>query len=119
MIELDNLKNNLKNGIEDLATLEVASFTNEPGVSIDLSDAVDGNGNIVNKQVFQKIRNSLTSSVLVGYSRFEVEGDAMNYMNSELGEDKKHIVDGHNALVEGAQKTRKDFFDFIKKVFNI
>ena len=68
------------------------------------------------KQVFSTLKSSLTTATLVGYSRFEVEGDAMNYVNSDLGEDKKYLLDGHNTMVEGAQKSRKDFFEFVLKV---
>jgi hypothetical protein len=103
---LDSLKTKIEGIVEDLATLEVASFT---GAEIDLSGK-EG------KQVFETIKNSLTTSTLVGYSRFELEGDAMNYVNSALGPDKKYLLDGHAAMVEGAQKSRKDFFDFVLKV---
>ena len=104
--KLDKLKKSVGDAIEDLATLEVASFT---GSQINL----DG---LEPKKVFETIKNGLTSSTLVGYSRFEVEGDAMNYVNSDLGPEKKYLLDGHNAMVEGAQKSRKDFFDFVLKV---
>ena len=104
--KLNNLKTTIENIVEDLATLEVASFT---GAQIDLTGK-EG------KAVFDTIKNSLTTSTLVGYSRFELEGDAMNYVNDALGADKKYLIDGHNAMVEGAQKSRKDFFDFVLKV---
>lgn len=105
-MSLAKLKKTVTAALEDLATLEVASFT---GNQIDLTGKDS-------KQVFSTIKNSLTTSTLVGYSRFEVEGDAMNYVNSDLGEDKKYLIDGHNTMVEGAQKSRKDFFDFVLKV---
>lgn len=104
---LKDLRETLEKAVDDLATLEVASFTGE---SIDLSAAADS------KTVFKTIKDSLTTSTLVGYSRFEVEGDALNYTNSDLGDDKKYLLDNHTALVEGAQKTRKDLFDFFLSV---
>ncbi len=107
-MSLAKLQEKINAAVEDLATLEVASFT---GPQIDLS-----NTNNNPKEVFKTIKAALVSSTLVGYSRFEVEGDAMNYLNSDLGEDKKHLIEGHNAMVEGAQKSRKDFFDFVLKV---
>lgn len=109
-MSLETLKKTIKDALDDLATLEVASFTGE-GIVLD-------NSNAKNKDVFKKIKDGLTTSTLVGYSRFEVEGDAMNYINSDLGEDKKYLIDAHNAMVEGAQKSRKDFFDFVLKVIN-
>ncbi|SHI44533.1 hypothetical protein [Aquimarina spongiae] len=106
---LQQLKTKIEGAVEDLATLEVASFT---GNQINL-DGVDPG------DVFDTIKSGLTSSTLVGYSRFEVEGDAMNYVNSDLGEDKKYLIDGHNSMVEGAQKSRKDFFEFVLKVLGV
>lgn len=106
---LPKLKEDLKAIVEDLATLEVASFT---GPQIALQDAENPSA------VFETIKSKLTTSTLVGYSRFEIEGDAMNYTNSDLGEGKKYLLDAHNSMVEGAQKSRKDFFDFVLNVIN-
>ncbi|MEO1052181.1 MAG: hypothetical protein AAFX87_16230 [Bacteroidota bacterium] len=112
-MSLENLKTKIEGVVEDLATLEVASFS---GKDIDVSAATDGDGNLSSSQVFGKIRTAMLTAELVGYSRFELEGDTINYINSDLGEDKTYLVEGHNALVEGAQTSRKDFFDFVRKV---
>ena len=144
--KLNTLKEKVEAIILDLATLEVASFTgseielsNQPagnagdagGDAGDAGDAggdaageaggnagnaTDNNNEIDHKKVFEIIRSRLTTSTLVGYSRFEMDGDAMNYTNSDLGEPKKYLLDAHNSMVEGAQKSRKDFFDFVLKV---
>lgn len=108
-MSLQKLKTKINNALEDLATLEVASFT---GSQIDLTKVKDQKSS----EVFKIIKSSLTTATLVGYSRFEVEGDAMNYTNSDLGEDKKYLLEAHNSMVEGAQKSRKDFFEFVLKV---
>ncbi len=108
--KLKKLKDDVVAVIQDLSTLEVASFT---GPQIELKDAKNPNA------VFDTIKSKLTTSTLVGYSRFEVDGDAMNYTNSDLGEDKKYLLDAHNGMVEGAQKSRKDFFDFVLKVLKV
>ncbi|NQY07507.1 MAG: hypothetical protein HRT68_15250 [Flavobacteriaceae bacterium] len=106
-MSLTTLKKTVKDALDDLATLEVATFT---GKEIDLSQSTD------TTKVFETIQATLTTSTLVGYSRFEVEGDSMNYTNSDLGPDKQYLLDAHSSLVEGAQKSRKDFFDFVLKV---
>ncbi|WP_298516240.1 hypothetical protein [uncultured Kordia sp.] len=111
---LAKLKEDIKAIVEDLATLEVASFTG-PEIDLNTGDADDDQKH---KKVFETIRGALTTSTLVGYSRFEIEGDAMNYTNSDLGEGKKYLIDAHNSMVEGAQKSRKDFFDFVLNVIN-
>ncbi|WP_186757766.1 hypothetical protein [Echinicola salinicaeni] len=109
--KLKNLQESIKKGVEDLATLEVATFT---GAEIELEPALE-NGEYNSNKLFETIRKGLPTAILVGYSRFEVEGDTINYLNSELGEGKKYLTDGHNTLVEGAQRTRKDFFEFVLK----
>lgn len=108
-MSLVKLKEAVEKAAVDLATLEVASFT---GIQISL-EGKDSN------QVFDTIKKSLTTATLVAYSRFEIDGDAMNYLNSDLGPDKKYLIDGHNSMVEGAQKSRKDLFDFVLKVLNV
>lgn len=105
---LSDLINKLEGAVADLATLEVASFT---GPEIDLS-GINLDSDTGSRDLFDGIRSKLTTSTLVGYSRFEVEGDAMNYTNSDLGEDKKYLLENHTALVESGQKTRKDLFQF-------
>jgi hypothetical protein len=108
-----DLKVQVKGAVDDLATLEVASFTgSQIDLSIDLS-------NVTGNEVFKTIKEKLTTSTLVAYSRFEIDGDAMNYINSDLGADKKYLIDGHNSMVEGAQKSRKDFIDFVLKVLRV
>ncbi|MGH1386407.1 hypothetical protein [Kordia sp.] len=111
--KLTNLKTKIEAVIDDLATLEVASFT---GAEIKLDQIEGDDNNPKHKKVFETIRAGLTTSTLVAYSRFEVDGDAMNYTNSDLGEGKKYLLDAHNGMVEGAQKSRKDFFEFVLKV---
>lgn len=113
--KLQKLKTAVETAVTDLATLEVASFT---GSEIKLDTAVE-NGEFTSSKVFASIRKGLPTATLVGYSKFEVDGDTLNYINSDLGESKKYLIDGHSTLVEGAQKTRKDFFDFVLKALHI
>ena len=113
MSELKNLKDKVVKAIEDLATLEVATFTG----NIDLSDVVKDEK--LEKNTFAKIRSSLLDGNLVGYTRFEIEGDAINYTNSDLGEEKAFLLEAHNSLVKGAQQSRKNFFEFVLKVIGI
>jgi len=110
---LAKLKEDIKNGIADLSSLEVASFA---GGDLDLSAVAATKTSSKQKEVFKVINQALLTGKLIGYSKFEVDGDAMNYVNNTLEEDQKYLVEGHAALVEGAQKSRKDFFEFVMKV---
>ena len=115
-VKLNNLKTEVEKVVEDLATLEVATFTNNATTNLDLSKAVkQGAKEFTSRELFKIVREGLTRSDLVGYSRFEIEGDTLNYLNSDLGDGKKYLTENHNTLVEGAQRTRKDFFEFVVK----
>lgn len=107
---LSGLKEKLESVVEDLATLEVATFTGE---TVEGLDSVDSTSS---KEIFSTIRGQLTSATLVGYSRYELEGDVISYVNSDLGEEKKYLLDNHATLVEGGQKSRKELFDFFLSV---
>ena len=100
---LKNVKDIVLNAIADVTNLEVASFTGTPEA---LPTPLDP------KNVFESVRNSLTSATLVGYSRFEIDGDAMNYTNNNLGAKEAELVQAHKDLVVEARKSQKDMFDF-------
>lgn len=107
---LKDLKDKLEAKAIDLATLEVATFSGTVDVT---TVPVDDNQS---QGLFNAIKGALPDGTLVGYSRFEVEGDAINYLNVNLGPDQKFLLDSHSSLVDGAQKSRKDLFDFVLKV---
>lgn len=120
-MSIEKLKSTISGIVEDLATLEVATFTGSPGKDkLPPPTAMPADGSLPkpssSKKLFEGIRKRLNDSTLVGYSRFEIEGDSINYVNSDLGAGKKHLLEGHSALVEGAQKSRKDFFEFVLNV---
>jgi hypothetical protein len=101
-MSLDKLKEKVGEAIENLVTLEIASFTGKPSGEI----------NINGDNLFESIKNSLATTTLVGYSRFELDGDAINYTNSDLGEGKEDLVTAHTALVQSAKDSREKLFDF-------
>lgn len=107
---LTGIKNAVLGVFNDLTTLEVASFTGTVTIPEDADTA---------NKVFKAIEDNLTSGTLVAYSKFELDGDSMNYTNSSLGEDKKYLLEAHSTLVEGSQKSRKDFFEFILKAVGV
>ncbi len=112
---LSKLKEKIEEGIADLSSLEVATFAGSSS-NLNLAEVKGDATGSKQKKVFKIIEEGLTNGTLVGYSKYEVDGDTINFMNDTLGEDKKYLVEGHAALVEGAQKSRKDFFDFVVKV---
>jgi hypothetical protein len=96
----------IKKAINDVATLEVATLTNANDNKFDLT-----NGS--NESVFEAIRSNLAQSDLVAYTRFELDGDAVNFVNNK--EEFTTLVEDHSILVESALETRKTLFNTIYK----
>lgn len=95
----------IKNAIEDVATLEVATLTNPNNAQIDLAAST------TNGDIFTAIRANLNQSKLVAYTKFELDGDAVNFINSN--EELVPLVEKHAALVSSALETRKTLFESV------
>ncbi len=65
------------------------------------------------KDLFSKIRAALPDADLVAYSRFELEGDSMNFINSNP--DVQSLVNSHHHIVAASQEARKALFDIALK----
>lgn len=65
------------------------------------------------KDLFSKIRAALPDAHLVAYSRFELEGDSMNFINSNPA--VQSLVNSHHHIVAASQEARKALFDIALK----
>lgn len=61
------------------------------------------------KDIFSQIRSNLNKADLVAYSRFELEGDSVNFINSK--ENVKDLIPEHKSMVAASQEARKALFD--------
>jgi hypothetical protein len=98
------LKEKLAAAINDLSTLEVATLTNKVDQEIDLS----GDST---KDIFTAVKGSLKQANLVGYSKFELDGDAINFINQD--DSLSGLVDEHKIMVSAAQESRATLFDAV------
>lgn len=64
------------------------------------------------KDIFSAIQGNLTEAELVAYSRFEIEGDSVNFVNNK--ESLKDIVASHKDMVAASQEARKALFNTVK-----
>ncbi|GEM_PF-4088438 len=80
-----------------------------------LSELKDALGVYNPKDIFSSIQSNLTSAELVAYSRFEIEGDSVNFVNNK--ESLKDIVASHKDMVAASQEARKALFDTVAKLF--
>ncbi|WP_282016433.1 hypothetical protein [Marinifilum flexuosum] len=103
-IDVKTLMEKVNTAIKDVSTLEVATLTNANNNKFDLT-----NGS--NKNVFEAIRKNITQSDLVAYTRFELDGDAVNFVNNK--EELTALVEDHSILVESALETRKTLFNTV------
>ena len=100
---------------DDVSSLEVATMSNQKG-TIGQNMAVDGSLDSSN-DIFLAIRQGMAQSELVGYSRFEFEGDSINYVNNDP--EVANLVDQHNNMVIAAQTSRQEFFDTVLRILGI
>lgn len=97
------LKEKLAKAIEDVTTLEVVTLTNKVDTPIDLG--------LETKDIFKSVKASLNQSKLVGYSKFELDGDSVNFVNQD--EELASLVEEHKVMVSAAQEARKTLFESV------
>lgn len=98
------LKDKLTKAIADLSSLEVVTLTNKVNAQIDLTKDKTSD-------IFNDVKASLNQSNLVGYSRFELDGDSVNFINQDEG--FASLVEEHKVMVSAAQEARKTFFEAV------
>lgn len=113
MGKISEITAKVKTAAKDLTTLEVATFTGPVPADLHGGGDVDGN---TSEPIFSKIRAQISAGNLVGYTRFELDGDAINYVNSDLRQDQIFLLEAHKSLIAGAQESRKGLFDFVVSV---
>ena len=94
----------IEKAISDVSSLEVATLTNANDDKFDLSKTS-------NDDIFTAIRAKLNQSDLVAYTRFELDGDAVNFINNK--EEMATLVEEHSIFVDSALETRKALFDTV------
>ena len=63
------------------------------------------------KAVFNAIRAKLTDEELVGYARFEIDGDTIAFVNNKP--EYSDVLEYHKSVVKSGQDARKAIFDTI------
>ncbi len=80
----------------------------------DLSELEKAFGIYDPKDIFSKIKAGLTQSDVVAYSRFELEGDSINFITSQ--DALQDLAEKHKDMVSAAQESRKALFDTVLKI---
>jgi hypothetical protein len=107
----------LQKAVDDFSTLEVATFTksDETEIKIDLNAAAPGDGIPSSNKIFDDIRAGLGEKELVGYVKFDADGDTIAYVNT----DSKYAetMEYHKDMIKAGQETRKNIYDTIVGLF--
>ena len=108
---IKSLLDKLNEAITDFSSLEVATFTKSTGdkVEVDMGDGVSTN------DIFKNIRAGLAQEELVGYVKFEVDGDTVAYVNSN--DVYAEVLEYHKEMIKAGQQTRKNIYDTIVGLF--
>lgn len=134
---MSDIKKKIGEFIDDMTSLEVATFTNKSddeseNTNLDLSgenadtEMKDKEGQEGDKEsnadrkfkaktIFKEIRQQLADKKLVGYSRFDIDGDTISYINNE--EDTEELREYHISMIEKGEQARKNLFDTAVSLF--
>jgi len=98
----------VQKAFDDIATLEVATLTDPATTPINLQTGDN------NQQVFEKIRTKLSGANLVAYTKYELDGDSINFISQK--DELSDLVKEHSELVKSSLETRKALFGSVYAV---
>lgn len=113
---LKNLKQKVAAAIEDLASLEVTTYSGDFTLSV--ADIKEDAGDVFKiKSLLKSNPVTLNSKLyLVAYSRFEIDADSSNIVRNNLTNDDKILLEAHNEMVKAGMEARKAMFEFAKEL---
>lgn len=111
---LQDLAKKVANAVDDLASLEVTTYTGSFNLSI--NDIVEQDGDQFRiKSLMQNNPVTLNAKLeLLAYSRFEIDADVASIVKSNLTAQDQELLTAHNELVKTAQEARKSMLGFVK-----
>lgn len=115
----DNLTKNVAAAIDDLASLEVTTYSGS--FAFKMNDIMEGSNNAFKiKSLLKTSQASLTADLyLVAYSRFEIDADVSNIVRNNLTSDDRILLEAHTELVKAAQESRKAVFELAKSLLKL
>ncbi|WP_420387333.1 hypothetical protein [Roseivirga sp.] len=116
---LKNLADKIGGAIDDLASLEVTTYSGN--FTLTFSDLKEeGDSPFKVKSLLESTAATLDSKLdLVAYSRFEIDSDASNIVKSNLTEQDQTLIQAHQAMVESAMAARKATFEMITNMIGL
>ncbi|MCK5703043.1 MAG: hypothetical protein KAI29_17895 [Cyclobacteriaceae bacterium] len=102
----------LQNAVKDFSTLEVATLTKSDQTAIPIDLSADDEST---DALFKKIRTGLGSKELIGYVKFEADGDTIAFINNDPT--YSDVLEYHKDMIKAGQETRKNIYDTIVGLF--
>lgn len=106
----------LESFVNDITSLEVATFSNE-GVTLEnvnttpATAPAEGDAQkATTSAIFEQVRAKLINQKLVGYVRFDIDGDTVSFLDSTANKD---MLDYHSQMVTHSQNARQDLINSI------
>ena len=113
------LKNNVAKMIDDLASLEVTTYSGDFKLSISELKEEDQDAFKI-KSLLETMKADTNAELhLVAYSRFEIDADASNIVKHNLTEEEKMLIEVHKEMVVAAQESRRAMLTFAKDLLNL
>lgn len=112
---MSDVKTKITGIISNLTSLEVATFTKKESTNVPINMDFGTDGNIGTSGIFTSIRSTLADEELVGYVRFELDGDTVAFVNNNPA--YADVLEYHKEMISAGQESRKALFETIKGVF--
>ncbi|HDZ26270.1 hypothetical protein LCGC14_0910960 [marine sediment metagenome] len=111
-MEWSDILNSVKNGIEDLATLEVLTLTGDVTTSIIAGDKVAW------AELLEKVQAGSGEIRLVAATKMMIDSDVIQFV-AGTASDQPNLLRLHDAAVQTAQENRRAVIDFVRTVLGV
>jgi hypothetical protein len=118
-LKLEKLLQDIKDGVQDLATLDVVTLTGQ----IKISSSMPGNTNNLDlKRLYESIEKNAKKDAdleVVAFTHIDFDCDAVNFVKTGAGEGEKTILEAHTQMVKTAQETRQSMIKLVRETIGI
>ena len=116
---IDNIIERAEEGVDDLTTLDVTTLTGS--ITIEGS-MLDEEGKIDLKKLYKAISEKATPDdgagklEIVAFTHIDFDCDSVYFVQEDLSEQDRKLIEHHEAAVKTARDTRQAFVNMIKEL---
>lgn len=71
------------------------------------------------RDIFSKIEVAMGQASAAGYSKYHLSSNSVNFINSDLGEEKSYLLEAHDMNVQTALQSRQDLINAAKDLIQL